>query len=116
MSAWSWPGSDVVRIVVAVVDADGAERLCCVDLHPGRDRAETVKMPGSDLTIYRPRRVRVDLGVHRVGRRAPQSRAQPTWRDDDNTVMWLRWLRARWRGNRHARDRRRRRKRGGTPK
>jgi hypothetical protein len=37
----------------------------------------------------------------------PGAPLRPGWREDSDTVMWLRWLRANWRGRRAARRRRR---------
>jgi hypothetical protein len=71
VSAWSWPRSDVVRLVVTVVGPDGRNVYRYCDLRPGREHAETIELPDGPrtVTIERPVRERVDLGQHRKRRK-----------------------------------------------
>jgi hypothetical protein len=90
----NWGRSNGVRIVVTTVGTDGAERRWIGELHAGRDKAETIKLPAGThaVTIERPRRIRVYLGQNRR-RSAPSRPARPTWRDDSSLYLWWRtWL------------------------
>lgn len=71
MNAWSWPGRDVVRLVVTVVGPDGRNVYRYCDLRPGRENAQTIELADGPrtVTIERPVRERVDLSRHRKRRK-----------------------------------------------
>jgi hypothetical protein len=68
VSSWTWGSSDAVRIVVTTIGSDGERRCFYWDLRAGHDHAETIRLPEGtrDVTIERPRRMRVDLGTLRA--------------------------------------------------
>ena len=70
MSPWPWTQPDVVHLVVTTVGANGERRRWYADVHAGRERGETIRIPAGTriVTIERYRRVRVDLGKLRAGR------------------------------------------------
>ncbi|MGH3587290.1 MAG: hypothetical protein ACRDQ0_13295 [Pseudonocardia sp.] len=75
MSAWSWGSTDAIRIVVTATGADGERRSFLRDLRAGHDHAETIRLPEGtcDVTVERPRRIRIDLGVIRARRQVERN-------------------------------------------
>jgi hypothetical protein len=92
--SWVWGAPDVVRLTVTATGADGAGRRWYVDLGAGPDGSVTITLPdGTEVTLLRPVRVRVDLREHRAARRVPTPPARPKWRDDSALIMsWRTWL------------------------
>jgi hypothetical protein len=93
---------DVVPVVVTAVGANGRPMCYFCDLRRGPDGAGTVELPdGTVVTIERPLRERVDFGQLRAHRRT--DRLRPSWRDDSELFMWLRFWRAQRDGRRAIR-------------
>jgi hypothetical protein len=71
-----WARPEVVHLVVTTVGADGERRCWYADLHTGPERAETIRLPvGTQIVrIERHRRMRVELGKRRTGRRYGEDR------------------------------------------
>jgi hypothetical protein len=74
-----------------------------IDVVP--DQQHSVELPEDTwvVTLEAPSRSRVELGKVRRSVALPAAPNRPRWREDSDTVMWWRWLRADW----HARRRRR---------
>jgi hypothetical protein len=71
MSSWTWRRQSSVRIVVTATGIDGTVTRWYPEIRQGHE-AQTIALPTyiRSVTIERPRRVRVHLGLLRAARRA----------------------------------------------